>query len=92
VDGVTSRFVEGRQMTDNQAKPTKADLRKMLAEAVLNTPGATQLQPVRDPPPKPKPNKRAEMKPLGKTRRAGASSSHKSPKTGVPVKRRTTGG
>jgi hypothetical protein len=76
-------------MTDNQTKPTKTELRKMLAEAVLNTPGATQLQPVRDPPPKP--NKRAEMKPLGKTRRAGASSSRKSREDGVPVKRRTNG-
>jgi hypothetical protein len=74
-------------MTVNQTKPTKAELRKMLAEAVLNTPGAIQLQPVRDPPSKPKPNKRGGMKPLGKSRRAGASSSRKSRKAGAAAKR-----
>jgi hypothetical protein len=74
-------------MTDNQTKPTKTELRKMLAEAVLNTPGAIQLQPARDPPSKPKPNKGAGMKPLGKTRRAEPSSSRKSRKAGAPAKR-----
>lgn len=46
-------------------KTTKADLLKMLAEAVLNTPGATQL-PIRDAQPapevKPKPVKKRPAK------------------------------
>ncbi|MEN3286850.1 MAG: hypothetical protein V7634_1150, partial [Bradyrhizobium sp.] len=51
-------FVEGTQMTVNRTKPTKAELHKMLAEAVSITQGAIKLQPVLDPPSTPKPNKR----------------------------------
>jgi hypothetical protein len=35
-------FVEGTQMTVNRTKPTKAELHKMLAEAVLNNSGRYQ--------------------------------------------------
>jgi hypothetical protein len=51
-------FVEGTQMTVNRTKPTKAELHKMLAEAVSIAQGAIKLQPVLDPPSTPKPNKR----------------------------------
>ena len=70
-------------------KQTKADLRKMLAEAVLNTPGATQLEPFRDPPSEPKPNKGSASKRVAKTKRAPVSSSRKTQRaSGGPAKRR----
>ncbi len=70
-------------------KQTKADLRKMLAEAVLNTPGATQLEPLRDPPSEPKPNKQSASKRVARTKQAPASSSRKTQRAGSgPAKRR----
>jgi hypothetical protein len=71
-----------------QAKPTKADLRKMLAEAVLNTPGATQLKPVHDALSEPRASKPLAPKGVGKTKRAGASSTRESRRVGSPTKRR----
>jgi len=69
-----------------QAKPTKADLRKMLAEAVLNTPGATQLKPVHDALSEPLASKALAPKRMGKIKRAGASSARNSRKAGSPAK------
>ena len=40
----------------------KAELLKMLAEAVRNTPGAVQVEPIRDTPHKPKPKRVAKIK------------------------------
>jgi hypothetical protein len=35
-------------MSEKQPVPTKDELRRMLAQAVLNTPGASRLEPVRE--------------------------------------------
>ncbi|WP_407153978.1 hypothetical protein [Bradyrhizobium sp. STM 3557] len=70
------------------AKPTKAELRKMLEEAVLNTPGATQLKPVRDALSEPMASKPLGPKRVGKSKRAGASSTRKSRTAGLPAKGR----
>ena len=73
--------------TTQTQKQTKADLRKMLADAVLNTPGATPLEPVRDAPSKPQPNQRSGMKRPGKTKRAGVSSSRTARNVSASAKR-----
>jgi len=73
--------------TTQTQKQTKSDLRKMLADAVLNTPGATLLEPVRDVPSKPKPEQRSQMKRPGKTKRARVSPSCTARKVSASAKR-----
>jgi len=67
-------------MSEKMTTKTKADLLKMLAEAVRNTqpqPVGTQPEPVRDAPSAPKPNTRPPSKPTGKTKKTRASVSRK---------------
>ena len=63
-------------MTDKLTTKTKADLFKMLAEAVLNTPGATRVDPTKDAQPTIEPKAKPAKKGLAKVR-SGASSSRK---------------
>jgi hypothetical protein len=60
-------------MSDKTAKTTKADLLKMLAEAVLNTPGATQIEPVEEAPPEPTRKRQSTPKRVAKSVRASTS-------------------
>jgi hypothetical protein len=64
-------------MSDKTAKATKADLMKMLAEAVLNTPGATRLEPADTAPIEPTRKKQSAPKRVTKTKIDRASSSRK---------------
>ena len=63
--------------TLQEPKQTKDDLRRMLAEAVLNTPGASRLEQVHEAAAERKPTKASAPKHAVK-KRAGASSSRKS--------------
>jgi len=73
--------------TSQAQKQSKADLRKMLAEAVLNTPGAIKLEPAQDAPSQPQ-FKRSGVKPPGKSKGLGLSSGRGSRKVGARPKRR----
>jgi hypothetical protein len=66
-------------MSDKSAKATKADLFKMLAEAVRNTPGATPIEPIGDvqPAPAAKPKTRPAPKRVAKKKNVRASSVRK---------------
>jgi hypothetical protein len=47
-------------MSDKSSKPAKSDLMKMLADAVLNTPGAKRVEPLDHPSEPPMPKKGGE--------------------------------
>jgi hypothetical protein len=62
-------------MSDKSNKATKAELLKMLADAVLNTPGAKLIEPVIDAAHSPAMRKsRSAPKRIGKTRGARSGS------------------
>jgi hypothetical protein len=63
-------------MSDKSTTKAKADLLAMLAQAVLNTPGATPI-PIGDVRPAPELKTRPAKKRLAKIKKARASSSRK---------------
>jgi hypothetical protein len=62
-------------MSDKGTKTTKADLLKMLTEAVRNTPGATPIEPVRDAQPELNRKTRPAPKRKAKTRKPRTTAS-----------------
>jgi len=64
-------------MSEKTTKATKADLLRMLAEAVRNTPGATELEPIREAQPGLKRKGRTAPNRVAKNKRLRRSSSRK---------------
>jgi hypothetical protein len=64
-------------MSDKATKTTKADLLKMLAEAVRNTTGATPIEPIRDVRPELKSKTESQPKRTAKAKSVRTSSSRK---------------
>ena len=65
-------------MSDTSTKAAKAELLKMLHQAVLNTPGASRVEPVIDAPPEsPMRKSRSAPKRVGKIKGARSASVRK---------------
>jgi hypothetical protein len=65
-------------MSDTSTKAAKAELLKMLHQAVLNTPGASRVEPVIDTPPEsPMRKSRSAPKRVGKIKGAQSASVRK---------------